>query len=234
MRKRLLVAVATALGFAFAAEPANATFIYSNYSVVNDQNVTIIGPGNFNETVGSGQIVLQSSDGTLPTWCIDIFDYLANSGSYNFSNTPSNNGTEPPAPPSAALTNAQIGEIGALIVYGDSHLNDSFDVSSGTQIAIWETEDGGLGYSFNGSAGADAVAASLLASPLTPYFGWDMLYSVDNQGLVNNQGLSTIPEPSSLALLVAALGGIWFISRLKRPLRAGLGRLTSRGIVMST
>jgi len=208
MTKKLLLASAVCLGLPLGGHANATTFSYSSYNVVNDQNVSISGPGGFSETGGSGQIVLQGGSGDLLTWCIDIFDFLQGSGAYTFGNTPSNDGSQPPAPPSAALTNAQIGEIGALILYGNAHLGDNYDVSSGTQIAIWETEYGSLGYTFNGSAGANAEAATLLGLTLTPYYNWDMLSSENGEGLITNQGLSTlVPEPASLTLLGAALAG---------------------------
>jgi hypothetical protein len=196
-------------------DPAGATtFSYSGYSVVNNQTVTITGPYGFNETVGSGQIVLHGSNGDLPTWCIDIFHFLQGSGTYSLGGPPSNNGSQPPAPASAALSAAQTGLIGALVLYGNTHLGDSYDVSSGTQIAIWQTEYGALGYSFNGSAGANAMAALLLGLPLAPYTGWNMLSSTDGQGLVNSQGLATlVAEPTSVMLLGGALAGFAVIRR---------------------
>jgi hypothetical protein len=217
-REALLPVLAIGLGLALSGTAGATTFSYSSYSVVNDQNVTITGPGGFNETGGSGQIVLHGSSVDLLTWCIDIFDYLTGSGTYTFGNTPSDNGSQPPSPPTAALTNAQIGAIGALVLYGNAHLGDNYDVSSGTQIAIWETEYSALGYSFNGSGSVEA--AFLLGLPLAPYYNWDMLSSTDGAGLINNQGLSTlsapIPEPGSLALLGSALGGAWLIRRRRR------------------
>jgi hypothetical protein len=109
--------------------------------------------------------VLHGADFDLKTWCIDIFHDLAGSGTFTISSAPSSNGT---IPPPNALDGTTIGETGALAAWGNAHIGDSYDVSSGTQIAIWRTEYEDGGYTFTGSAGAKAMADSLLAMTLSP------------------------------------------------------------------
>ena len=210
-----LLAPSLAIGSAVAGP-----FVYSGYDVVNNQSVSLSGPGGFNEVGGSGQIILHgtgpSAGVNILAWCIDVLHWLQGSGTYTFNSSPSNNGTNPPTPAAAALSTVTIGQIGALIAYGNAHINDSYDISSGTQIAIWTTEYAGLGYSFLGSPGANATASALLAllPSLTPDHSWLALTSKDSQGLVTNQSLAIqVPEPGALGLLGAGLLGIGLLRR---------------------
>jgi hypothetical protein len=214
------LAAAAALGIALIGSAnASPSFTYGSYEVVNNQGVSISGPGGFNEYGGSGQVILVGSGPDagklLDTWCIDVGDWLAGSGTFTIGGwAPSDNGTAPPNPASAALTHSQIGEIGALIQYGKLHLYDSYDTSSGIQIAIWETEYSTLGYTFSGSSGADAVAADLLGMSLTPWYGWEPLFSENSDGVVTNQAqAAAVPEPTTFMLVSAALLGVGVLRR---------------------
>jgi len=161
--KTALLASAVAIG-ALAATPAFATtFAYGSYNVVNNQNVTLTGPNNFNEVGGSGQIDLigtgANAGQTLAVWCIDLVQELQNSGVFTYNNPSSVTiaGTQ-----NVALTSAQIGEIGGLIVYGNANIGTGdYNFSSALQIAIWTIEYAGQGYTINGSSGTDTGALTL-------------------------------------------------------------------------
>ena len=91
-----------------------------------------------------GQIVLQGAGAntgqTLLAWCLDVFTYLQNSGTYQISplTTAGSGGSNPP------LTNMQISQIGSLMVNGNALIKTSSDtnVSAAIQLAIWLTEYG--------------------------------------------------------------------------------------------
>src|SRR5664280_2458758 len=74
---------------------ASATnYTYSGYNVTNEQTIQITGPNNI--FGGMGQVVLHGSGGNtglnLAVWCLDVFDWLQSSGTYNSGNLSSNPG----------------------------------------------------------------------------------------------------------------------------------------------
>jgi hypothetical protein len=179
--KSALVASVIAIG-ALAATPAFATtFDYSSYNVVNNQNVTLTGPNNFNETGGSGQIDLigtgANAGQTIAVWCIDLVQELLTSGVFTYNNPSSVTiaGTQ-----NVAMTNTQIGEIGGLINYGNANIGTGdYDFSSAIQIAIWTIEYAGQGYTITGSSGAETEAGTLETEAangtIAPNTGWSAL-----------------------------------------------------------
>ena len=95
---------------------------YSSYSVVGNVTVTInYPPSIINEMGGSGQIVLTTPGGNVPTWGIDIFDFLQGSGTYTISSQLDNHGGI-----GTPLSPTVVGEIGALITHGNGFIADGF------------------------------------------------------------------------------------------------------------
>jgi hypothetical protein len=223
--RELVSAAAVCVAALFAAGPVSAgTITYTSYSVYHDQTVTLSG-ALVNESAGSGQIDLFNGATEYVTWCIDIFHFLAGSGTDTEYTLPSNNGT--PVPPGVALDATTIGEIGALADYGNAHINDSFDVSSATQLAIWMIEYAGKGETFTvADAATNALAATLVADAIAagPGFAadssWVMLAEQNTQGLIINQGLQfkpplREPEPGTLMLVGLGLAGLAALRRRK-------------------
>ena len=71
---------------------------------------------------GAGLIVLTTPSGELQSWCVDVYDFLQTSGAFAIGPL-----TNDSAPISAGgpnpLSNAQIGQIGALVLNGDTLVN---------------------------------------------------------------------------------------------------------------
>ena len=124
-----------ALALTVMAAPGGAsaaTFTYGSYSVVNEVNVTICAgsgspalPGGFDYGYfGSGQIILYGSGAnanqTLDVWCVDATHILQGSDTYTVVFPTTNNGGV--GGPNSAISN--LGEIGALVNWGDANINN--------------------------------------------------------------------------------------------------------------
>jgi hypothetical protein len=81
--RRLVVPLAVSL-LAGGGSATAASYTYDGYGVTNEQNIHVLSPRDI--AGGSGQIVLTGSGAyagvNLPAWCLDIYNYLATSGSY--------------------------------------------------------------------------------------------------------------------------------------------------------
>jgi hypothetical protein len=143
-RSAAVLATAVALLGAAGISTASADVTYSSYTWTGDV-VQITGPGE-NITGGSGQIQLHENNGsTILAWCIDIYDWLQNSGTYSVTPNGPINGVSNPA---------EGGHIGALMLEGNTLIaaNKSMtiggytfsaaDQSAAIQLAIWTAEYG--------------------------------------------------------------------------------------------
>jgi hypothetical protein len=164
-----------------------------------------------------------------------VYDYLNMSGTFVIGSL-----TNDSAPVSAGgpnpLSNAQIGQIGALVENGDTLVGappsgyTANDVGAAIQLAIWQVEYPTFSYSWApAEANADALAAIYYADATagagdwTAYYGIAALSELDNQTQIvdfstqnldpafTSQGLSflvpQVPEPSTWAMIMVGFAG---------------------------
>ncbi len=197
-----------------ACDVASAsTFQYGSYSVANEQDISISTPNDVKG--GAGQIKLIGSGPnatqTILAWCMDIYDFLQNSGTYNITplTTGGTGGSNP------TLTSTQIGEIGALITHGNALINTSYDVSAAIQLAIWKVEYGGV---FN-SNGITPSVATLAATYVTDVQNGTWAAN-DNVSLLQEAGNQTLafvtPLPATWTLMLSVLACLGFIAYRRR------------------
>ncbi len=206
-----------------------ATFQYDGYTVTNGQTVQILTPNNAADVMG--QIVLQGVGANAgqfqAAWCVDIYDVLTPSGTYTAGplTTAGSGGSNP------ALSDAQISEIGSLMVHGTALINSNTDVSTATQIAIFMVEYGGS-FTYSGISSAVTVLAQQYESNVMPGGQWFCancavtLFSLEGDqnlgsgsqtggGDVNPTG--TTPLPAALPLFAGGAGVLgWLSSRRKK------------------
>lgn len=221
MSKILLAAITASI--VAAAVPAKAnTFTYSGAAVPLGQNITL--SGIVSETVDAGQIVLTGSGAnagsSFDAWCVDVFHLLQNAGTYNIAQLT----TAGAGSPNPALTNAQINQMGSLMIAGNADiLDDKFgvDTSPAFQLAIWAVEYGGTLLD-----NADGTLANLVATLVDesksggalndPNAVVDLLDApASNQVLAF--GVDTTPIPASVWSMLAGLGLLGFMLRRSKP-----------------
>lgn len=205
-----------------------ATFTYGSYSVVNEINVTIgesnstgIPPGYETGYFGSGQIVLHGTGPNagqmLNVWCIDATHDLQWSDTDTFIHpnpSLSNNGG---APGGSQLSLIVLGEIGALVDWGDANINKNYYNSAAVQLAIWSIEYPG-GTFVSDSGNVNTLVKTLIADAenQTNGFSWSTnLFEVidpkDNQGLIG-----ATPLPSTWTMMLIGLAGLGLLTYHRR------------------
>jgi hypothetical protein len=229
MRHRLIASVAAARRWALplvvmllaGTQAASASnFTYGSYSVTNAQDVTITQPNSVSGE--AGQIVLAGSGGNtgqdILAWCLDVFTFLQSSGTYNVGplTTAGSGGSNPP------LSTTQIGEIGALMAYGNAHIALSTDVSAAIQLAIWMVEYSNFSYTVPASGSSVATLAQQYFDDATNG-SWALdnnvsLLSVSDSSNQNLGFVDATPLPPALTMMVIGLAGFVFLAYPKRRL----------------
>jgi hypothetical protein len=190
--------------FAGGGAAQATSFQYGTYTVVNEQVISISSPTM--AAGGVGEIILEGSGAnagqTLLAWCLDIYTALKSAGTYNIGTlTAAGSGA-----PNPTLTNAQIGEIGALMLNGERLANSMLNSSAATQLAIWEVEYGSK-FHF---AGLNSGTVSLAQQYLNDANGvWGPVQPTLLTGS-NDQSLGVVPTPlpPTWSMLLAVLVGL--------------------------
>jgi hypothetical protein len=195
---------AMAAGAALATPAAAATITYTNaalgygYFTANISSPTTI-------SGAAGLLVLTTANGDIETWCVDVYDYLQMSGTFVIGTLTNDSAPGGPNP----LSNAQIGQIGALVENGDALVSappsgyTANDVGAAIQLAIWQVEYPRFSYSWTPSeANADALAAIYYADATagagdwTAYYGIVTLSQPDNQTQIVDPTTQNLDPPS--------------------------------------
>jgi hypothetical protein len=159
-------------------------------------------------------------------WCLDVYDFLTTSGTYTVGplTTDGSGGSNP------TLSDAQISEIGSLMVQGTASINSSTDVSAATQLAIWKLEYG-ASFSYSGvSSSVEGLADQYESNVMLggQWFCPDCtvtLFSLDgdqNLGVGSPPATSrggppgATPLPAALPLFASGAGGLGLLSWRRR------------------
>jgi hypothetical protein len=199
-----VASAAMAAGAALATPAAAQTLTYTDaalgygYFTVNISSPTTI-------SGAAGLLVLTTASGDIETWCVDVYDYLNMSGTFVIGTLTNDSAPGGPNP----LSDAQIGQIGALVENGDALVNappsgyTANDVGAAIQLAIWQVEYPAFSYSWAPSeANADALAATYYADATagagdwTAYYGIVTLSEADNQTQIVDPSKQNLDPPS--------------------------------------
>jgi hypothetical protein len=190
-----------------ASAASAGTLSYSGFTVTGD-SIAIDTPV---ATTGvAGLIHLVTTSGIINAWCIDVYDSLSGSGTYNIAPVTG------PLPDVPALTSAQIGEIGALMVHGDQLVgapppgDTADDVATAIQVAIWSIEYG-AGFTYNYVDPAVASLAPLYSADATSGAWKPFTQYAALSGTGPNQTLgAVVPEASTWEMMLLGFAGLGF------------------------
>jgi hypothetical protein len=251
MKKRSAALMLSGAMLAFGViGPANAsTFTYTSWTYDSGVGVTISGattpggsgvgllpydgskaPANGSNFVATSVNITGYADQntnsiqTYKIWCIDAYDDLQ-SPTTTFSNVFTYNGTQTLTNEGygsgAALSTAQIGQIGALI----THANPTSGYwDAATQIAIWDVEYNGGKTANSPFAGSGVNAAdvnTLLTDSSTQWAAVTNLKVFEGPG--NQTMVSAVPIPGALPLFGGALAGLGVLARRRARKTAKVG-----------
>lgn len=218
-----------------------ATFKYSSFNnqidgELNGQFVTIKTPRSVTGVAGQIQLIGTgpNSGQNLLVYCLDIYDNLANSGTYTVSqlSTSGAGGSNP------TLTQTQIGEIGSLIVNGNALIAKATKstvqaISAAIQLAIWDIEYNNptkahgnttntftyLGPTSQLPQGTinlvNTYVANVEAGGIweAPYYNLSLLTASGNQSMVY---ANPTPLPGALPLFATGLGVVGLLARRRK------------------
>ncbi len=206
VRGYLSVGAQVAAGMLLAMGAASAeTLDYSGYTVTGN-SVTVDTP--VAGTGVAGLIRLITTSGTYNAWCIDLYNSLLGSGTYNTTNIAS----------VTSLNNSQIGQIGALMVHGDQLVGaagpgqTADDIATAIQVAIWTVEYGTSGFTYDAvnptvSALAPDYYADASGGVWAPFTHYAALAGT-GADLTTDQTLAAVPEVSTWAMMLFGFVGL--------------------------
>jgi hypothetical protein len=199
-----------AVGVAAATPVYAESFTYNGAGLVNGQDISIRSPIRAGSEAGG--IILNGSGPNagqqILAWCLDLYNDLNNRGTYLIEPlTGAGSGGRNPT-----LSQQQIGEIGALMAYGDTHLYET-NVSAAIQIAIWTVEYGSS-FVYSGISNALATLVSAYVTDVTsgawaPNTNVSLLSSARDQNLGY---LDPTPLPSTWIMMLGGLLGLGLVA----------------------
>jgi hypothetical protein len=211
-----------AVGLTLLGAPCSASVLdYTGFTVIGD-SITIDTPVSTSGVAGLIHLITPS--GTVDAWCVDVYDMLQGSGTFNVGPV------SPPLPGVPSLTGAQIGEIGALIVHGDQFVvapppgDSANDVATAIAVAIWSVEYGttppsGFTYNYVDSTVASLAPlyyADAISGVWAPFTGYSALSYTNDQTLTSNQTVfAVIPEVPIWEMMMIGFGGLGFVGYRK-------------------
>ena len=167
--------------------------------------------GQMTLTVNPGTADNPAAHASVFAWCMDIYHHIAIGALALVYDTgaPTQNGN------GVALTAQQLHQMGWLADYGNARLaaGSNAALSAAVQVLIWNTEYGST------YAGTDAAILGYINSirsvlPADPTgLLITGLMSRQNGGVFNQNLITAVPEPASLALFCLALMGLALLGR---------------------